>query len=177
MKKSLFIIIAFFIAAGLAACEQDGLSSGDPSPRLQQSGNVTIYTSRSMYQDLREKRAGGVSENFEIKDVKRTREGDRTYLEIEIIHQTCGPSPRVVWDGAVAESYPPQVYLFIQLLAGDECPDGKVPEEKTDIVSLDLVDLLQDEWTAENATFHVLNASKKQDTNDHSDEPVSSEDM
>lgn len=174
MEKLLFIA-PLFIMVFLAGCEQDGVSVNDPDPFRQQADNYTIYTSEGMYQDLQQKRSDEVSEEFEIAEVTRIEEDGHFYLEIEIVHQACDPDPRIVWDGAVADSYPPQVYLFVQLLAGDECPDGATPEEKTEILSLDLLDLVNDEFTAEHAIFHVLNASNEQDSNDYSDEPDSSE--
>lgn len=168
MEKLIFIA-TFFITAFLLGCDRDRVSTSDPG----QGGDFIIYNSEGMYQDLQENRSGEVSEDFEIVDVTRIEEDGNLYLEIEIIHQACDPDPRIVWDGTVAESYPPQVYLFVQLLAGDECPDGATPEEKTEMLSLDLLDLVNDEFTAEHAIFHVLNASNKQDSNDYSDEPDS----
>lgn len=162
----------FLIAAFLWGCEQDALSTQDPL--IQQAGNYTLYTSRDMYQELRENRSGEVSKDFKIDNVTRMEKGSNSYLEIEIIHQVCAPEPRIIWNGTVAESHPPQVYLFVQLLSGEECMDGADPEVKTEIFSLDLLDLVKEESTAKSAIFHVMNASKDDGRNDHSDEPVSS---
>lgn len=170
MEKFKYVIFLFGLCF-FSGCEQGGISSNDSAFTQVKGSNYTVFISKEMYHDLLLKRSAEVSDDFIITNVKRVEKENNFYLEIEISHQVCSPDLRIIWDGTVAESHPVQVYLFIQLAGGNECPDEEI---KTDLLSLDLLDLLGDKAIAEQAIIHVLNASNREGGNDYSDVPVSS---
>lgn len=172
----LSLIPVFVFVGTVLACEQNSVNVNQSAePVYRQAENFTFYTSMDMYAELQNHRSDEKSEPFEILDVNRTEKDGLKYLEIKIVHKICEPDPRIIWNGSVADSWPPQVFLFVQLLTNHECEIEDEKEEKTEIFSLDLYDFISDEFTVENAVFRVLNASKTQNDNDHSDKPVSSE--
>jgi hypothetical protein len=174
--KTKFLLTALVIALGITGCGTDGLDSNAGGDVAHKTGeNFTFYTDDNMFSYLEQNRSGEVSEDFEITGVQRIEEDGRKYLHIEIAHQTCHPDTKIIWNGTVADSHPPQVFLFVQLLASGECTDEDNPDERKEILRLDLYDLIGDEYIAENAIFSVANASTVHDNNDHSDEPVSSD--
>ncbi|MEX0773977.1 MAG: hypothetical protein WEB89_03290 [Balneolales bacterium] len=172
MKKQI-LITAFLVAGLMTGCKQNPASSNEEDASIQ-GDNYTLFTSENRFGALQENRSDEVSEPFELVDVIRTDENGLNYLQIKITHQTCYPEPQIIWNGAVAESAPPQVFLFVQLQAEDKCPAGEEADKKTEVFKLNLHGLLGDEYTAKNAVIKVLNASNAHEDNDHYDEPVSS---
>lgn len=171
----LSLIPAIVFAGTVLACEQNSVNVNQSAePVYRQAENFTFYTSMEMYAELQNHPSDEKSEPFEILDVDRTEKDGLEYLEIKIVHKICEPDSRIIWNGSVADSWPPQVFLFVQLLTNHECENENKKEEKTEIFTLDLFDFIGDEFTVENAVFRVLNASKIRNDNDHGDEPVSS---
>src|SRR5690606_7772548 len=84
-------------------------------------------------------------------------------LNVEVQHPTeCTGDFDFFWDGSVAYSYPPQVYL---VLTHDESCEGSDFTESTTL-TLDLEDFLDDTELAQNATVHVINGSLEYSSND-----------
>ncbi len=175
MKYSFSFAIPAILAISLFGCGQDGLGTDDPEPHRYEGENYTLFISEALFQNLLENRSEEISESLEIIDVRRNKENGTHYLEIEIAHQSCDPEPSIVWDGAVADSYPPQVFIFVQLDPKESgCTDDVSSEVQKLVLSLNLNEMLQDEFTIEKAIFRVSNASRDNEENDYMDEPVSS---
>mgnify|MGYP006892257836 FL=1 len=169
-------MLAFAGAVLFMGCKQSVVNSdeADNPPAPMQGENFSFYSSSDMYEELREKGKkgkSGIGDAFEITDVWRTEEDDKKYLHIEVTHnKACDERFQVVWNGAVAESYPLQTWLLVKLDAED-CPN--LNSVTSDTLSLDLYKFLGDEryLADENMIFHVYNVSSDQDVN--YDEPVS----
>lgn len=172
MKYSILTLI-FVLAALLSSCSDNPSGSNVNDITLQfQGDNYTFITSQAMYKELQENNSDELSEEFTILDVNRIDIDGGLFLEIEIEHQICEPDKKIIWNGDVADSHPPQVFLFLKLLPEGTCTEGENVGRKNEILLLDIDDFIKDEYTAKNAIFSVTNASTKETVN--GDEPVSS---
>lgn len=171
VRKRLLMLACAGVALSWG-CKQNGVSSDEFNnpPASVEGENFSLYISSTMYDEAREKRSDDhYSDPFEITGVWRGEGQSNNYLNVEVEHKkTCSDRFEVIWDGRVAESAPPQLYLMIRLAAWD-CDD--LDEFSTDTLSLDLYEITDNLSLVKEAIFRVSNASSRQDINH--DEPAS----
>ncbi len=100
---------------------------------------------------------------FEIKTIERNSE----QLNVTVYGECTSSYYKIIWDGTVMFSDPPTVNLMVAL----EIPEGMVCDMsmKEQMLTVNLKDLLSEQYDRSDYVIHVLNGSKIQDKTSHPD--------
>lgn len=155
MKIFNLILLAGIIV--FSSCNKEVYDDNDDSIVPKAMENYNFYKSAKMYNEAQDLRSGNYSDAFEIEKVERTG----NLLNITLSYQgNCETNKfDVIWDGILLESWPMQTQLIIKRSVSN-CDDKGVKKE---ILSIDLVELIDDKVLVEGTIFYVSNGSKTPD--------------
>jgi hypothetical protein len=120
---------------------------------------VNYYIDKNKFEEAANLRTTDFSNIFSIDHVKRA---DNT-LFVQLSHaKGCEGSFDIIWNGAVMESYPMQISLFIKFNATG-CRTDEPGESISKIIAINLVQFIGDENLIKNTVFQISNASSIQD--------------
>jgi len=134
-----------------------------PVPKVME--NFNFYKSSSLYNEAKNARSNSYSDAFEIEKAERI--GNLLNVTVSYPGNCEINKFDVIWDGIIMESWPMQISLIIKRTASN-CSS----EIKREILSIDLVELINDQALVDGTVFHVSNASKTADQ-ENSDTVVS----
>ena len=142
-----------------ASCNKEDDTNNDkeyPVPTIHE--NFNFYKSSQLYSKAQELRSESYSDAFDIEKAERVD----NHLNVTVSYKgNCEINKfDVIWDGIIMESWPVQTRIMIKRSTSNCNSDG---ETKREILSIDLVKLIDDKVLVEGAVFHVSNASKTPD--------------
>ena len=149
------IVLVITISWILCSCKTE------PDLVLHQKAgeNFTFYTSQELYNQAMGKRLTDTGNSFTIKSVVSTKDDPSTghdLLKITVSHPgSCDGKFEFIWDGAIMESYPEQINIFLRLPGS--CPDGDQITET--VLHLDLDEFIGQPDLVDRAVFHIVNGS------------------
>ena len=159
MKKT-YLLIAFPILLIIAgACSKDIMNDGTSGDYKLEKGNFTFLKSADTYKQAKEERSDGYSDEFEIDKVERI--GDILNITVSYFEGCETNKFEIIWNGTIMESYPEMTIFFVKRTA-DNC--GTQGALKTQVLSLNLIEIIEDEALAKRISITVSNASKKVNT-------------
>lgn len=137
----------------LSSCSKNKIDDNDPVPEVLE--NYDFYNSAQLYNKALQLRSESYSDAFEIDNV--AREGN--FLNVTLSYQANCETEKfdVIWDGLILESWPMQIHLIIKRSASDCDLEG---ETITQVLAIDLVELISDEVLVDGSVFHISNSSK-----------------
>ncbi len=145
----------------IGACSKD-LTNGDTSNDYKvEKGDFTFLKSATTFKQAKEKRSDVYSDEFEIDKVERI--GDTLNITVSY-YEGCETNKfEVIWNGFIMESYPEMTIFFVKRTT-DNC--GTQGALKTQVLSLSLTEILEDEALAKRINVTVSNASKNANEED-----------
>jgi hypothetical protein len=161
------------LTSGLTALSCGQANDVPPDPfTLQYGKNFKFYTGSELYLTSVSERSTD-SAPFEIREVKTVQDqtpSGHDFLIVTVRHPDCTGDFEIVWNGAIMESYPLQMNIFLSYKA--DC--NKSSATKETVLSIDLDLFTGNSQLIEETVFHVINGSKVNTDEDVSTAPVQS---
>lgn len=149
--RLIFVITSFFLAYFFTSCSKDKEVITDPEDR-QVIKDKTLFDSY-----MKARTAATQTSYFELKEIKR----ENGILTIKILGDCDKQHYKVVWDGAVMESFPMQINLLIAYnRPKDLVCDASLHEHTLEV---NLKELIGHDFKDSDYTIHVLNGSQEKD--------------
>lgn len=145
----------------LVACEKKGEEQQDVLL------DDNLLRSETAYQKVLNSRQTGENAAFAIQEVKRQDDS----LFIRVLGGCSEESYKIIWNGAIAESHPGQVYLA---LTHEPAHDICQPSAEF-LLKINLRKIIGKAGSPEDFIFHLANGSLKQNKSLYPDGTVSSE--
>ncbi|HEY9487497.1 MAG TPA: hypothetical protein VIQ51_04155 [Chryseosolibacter sp.] len=150
------IVLIMSISWILCSCKTEP----DLVLRQKPGENFTFYTSRELYNQAMGERITDTGNAFIIKSAESMRDdpskGGHDLLKITVSHpRSCDGKFEFIWDGAIMESYPEQINIFLRLPGS--CPDDDQITET--VLHLDLDEFIGQPDLVDRAVFHIVNGS------------------
>lgn len=159
MAKKVFLLFIIWSAV-LAGCESE--SSGPSASELKNGDNFVFWKDKGKYQQALVDKAKGNGAPFTITEVALV-DSQSKILRVTTKHPSdCDGKFEFIWNGSVALSYPPQVYLALKY--DGECNSTEQTASTT--LLLDLDEFMGRPDIPDNSIFHVINGSVTDSSND-----------
>ena len=168
MKKMYVISVLTGLLLFISSCSKD-LANNDSSKDAQilDKGTYSFLKSAKIYNEANQNRSEDYSASFDISKVERI--GDTLNVTVSFL-QGCEVSKfEVIWNGTIMESYPEMTILFVKRTT-DNC--GTQSDTISQVLSINLPEIIEDKALAQRINIIVSNASKKPNS-DNADIPIS----
>lgn len=152
MKTHPFFALASFIfALFFVSCSKEKATMVDPE-------NQQVIKDKTVFDNYMKARTSATQTfYFELKEIKR----DNGILTIKILGDCDKEHYKVVWDGAVMESFPMQIQLLIAYdRPKDLVCDASLHEHTLEV---NLKELIGDDFKDSDYVIHILNGSQEKD--------------
>ena len=155
MKKTNFLMVVSILLIVTGGCSKDSMNSNAPDEYKLEKGDFMFLKNADTYALAKEQRSDNYSAEFEIDKVERI--ADTMNITVSY-HEGCGTNKfEVIWDGTIMESYPEMTIFFVKRTATNCGTQGAL---KTQVLSLRLTEIIENEALAKRISITVSNASK-----------------
>lgn len=149
--RFIFTLTGFIFSLFILSCSKEKASPVDPETQ-QVIKDKTLFDSY-----LKARQSAGQTFYFELKEIKR----ENGILTIKILGDCDKEHYKVVWDGAVMESYPMQINLLIAYQKPKDFVCDASLHEYT--LEVNLKELLGGNFKDSDYIVHILNGSQEKD--------------
>jgi hypothetical protein len=149
--RLIFVIASFVLAHFFISCSKDKEVITDPE-------NQQILKDKTLFDSYMKARTSATQTSyFELKEIKR----ENGILTIKILGDCDKEHYKVVWDGAVMESFPMQINLLIAYnRPKDLVCDASLHEHTLEV---NLKELIGHDFKDSDYIIHLLNGSQEKD--------------